>query len=67
MPARVSATHDIDVQEHQVIKRFRSSDRGEHQREWQALVMLAGHAPDLAPTPVGCDLAVPPHVRMSFN
>lgn len=66
MPARVFATHDIDVQEHEVIKRFRSWDRGEHQREWQALVMLASCAPGLAPTPLGCDLgSVPPHVRMS--
>jgi Ser/Thr protein kinase RdoA (MazF antagonist) len=66
VPSRVFATHDIDVGEHQVIKTFRSWDRGEHQREWQALVMLASYAPDLAPTPLGCDLdSVPPRVRMS--
>lgn len=66
MPARVFATHDIDVEKHQVIKTFRSWDRGEHQREWQALVMLASCAPGLAPTPLGCDLdSVPPRVRMS--
>ena len=66
MPARAFATHDIDVGEHQVVKRFRSWERGEHQREWQALVMLASCAPDLAPAPVGCDLdSVPPSVRMS--
>ncbi len=38
VPARVFATHDLKVREHEVIKRFRSWDRGEHQREWQALV-----------------------------
>jgi Ser/Thr protein kinase RdoA (MazF antagonist) len=66
MPGRVYATHDIDVGEHQVVKRFRSWERGEHQREWQALVMLARCAPDLAPAPFGCDLdSVPPHIRMS--
>jgi Ser/Thr protein kinase RdoA (MazF antagonist) len=66
MPGRVFATHDIDVGEHQVVKRFRSWERGEHQREWQALVLLASCAPDLAPAPLGCDLdSVPPQVRMS--
>lgn len=66
MPARVFATHDIDIGEHQVVKRFRSWGRGEHQREWQALIMLASYAPDLTPAPLGCDLdSVPPCVRMS--
>jgi hypothetical protein len=66
VPAGVFATHDIDVGEHQVVKRFRSWDRGEHQREWQALVLLASVAPGLAPAPVSCDLdSVPPSVRMS--
>jgi Ser/Thr protein kinase RdoA (MazF antagonist) len=66
MPGRVFATHDIDVGEHQVVKRYRSWERGEHLREWQALVMLAGCAPDLAPAPLDCDLdSVPPHIRMS--
>jgi len=66
MPGRVFATHDIDVGEHQVVKRYRSWERGEHLREWQALVMLASCAPDLAPAPLGCDLdSVPPHIRMS--
>lgn len=66
MPGRVFATHHIDVEEHHVVKCFRSWDRGEHQREWQALVMLASCAPDLAPAPFGCDLdSVPPRVRMS--
>ena len=66
MPARVFATHDIDVAEHEVVKRFRSWERGEHRREWQALVLLADCAPGLAPAPIGCDLdSVPPSVRMS--
>jgi Ser/Thr protein kinase RdoA (MazF antagonist) len=66
MPGGVFATHDIDVGEHEVVKRFRSWERGEHQREWQALMLLASCAPDLAPAPLGCDLdSVPPHIRMS--
>jgi Ser/Thr protein kinase RdoA (MazF antagonist) len=66
VPTRVFATHDIAVEAHQVVKRFRSWDRGEHYREWQALVMLANYAPGLAPAPLGCDLdSVPPSVRMS--
>lgn len=66
MPGSVRATHDIDIGEHEVVKRFRSWARGEHRREWRALTLLAEYAPGLAPAPLGHDLdSVPPVVRMS--
>jgi hypothetical protein len=41
MTARASfTTHVVDIGADQVIKRFRSWDRGEHLREWQALTLL---------------------------
>jgi Phosphotransferase enzyme family len=59
-------THAVDIGDDQVIKRFRSWDRGEHLREWQALTLLARYAPGLAPEPLSADLtSVPPCVRMS--
>jgi hypothetical protein len=67
MTARASFTTPVlDIGDDQVVKRYRSSDRGEHLREWQALTLLAGYAPDLAPAPLSADLtSVPPYVRMS--
>jgi hypothetical protein len=67
MPERASfTTHLLDIGEDEVVKRFRSWDRGEHRREWQALTLLASYAPDLAPAPLSADLtSVPPQVRMS--
>jgi hypothetical protein len=67
VPGRASfTTHVIDVGDDQVVKRFRSWDRGEHLREWQALTLLASYAPGLAPAPLSADLtSVPPQVRMS--
>ena len=67
MPERASfATHVLDIGEDEVVKRFRSWDRGGHLREWQALTLLASYAPDLAPAPLSADLtSVPPQVRMS--
>lgn len=66
VPGLVFATHDVDVGRHEVVKRFRQWARGEHQREWRALTILAAYAPGLAPTPLGCDLeSAPPHIRMS--
>ena len=59
-------THVVDIGEDEVVKRFRSWDRGEHLREWQALTLLASYAPDLAPAPRSANLtSVPPQVRMS--
>ena len=67
MPEPASfTTHVLDIGEDEVVKRFRSWDRGEHLREWQALTLLASYAPDLAPAPLSADLtSVPPQVRMS--
>ncbi len=66
MPGPAFATHSLIVGEDQVIKRFRSWDRGEHRREWRALTLLARYAPGLAPEPLSADLdSAPPHVRMS--
>jgi Phosphotransferase enzyme family len=67
MTARGSfTTHVVDIGDDRVVKRYRSWDRGEHQREWQALTLLANYAPDLAPAPLSADLtSVPPYVRMS--
>src|SRR5580693_1380990 len=67
MPGQASfTTHVVDIGEDEVVKRFRSWDRGEHLREWQALTLLASYAPDLAPAPLDASLtSVPPQVRMS--
>lgn len=60
------ATHGIDLRQDVVVKRFRSSRRGEPQREWRALRLLADHAPGLAPAPLEADLSAdPPVVVMS--
>src|SRR3984885_14963932 len=67
MPERASfTTHLVDIGDDLVVKRFRSWDRGEHLREWQALTLLASYAPDLAPAPLDANLtSIPPQVRMS--
>jgi Ser/Thr protein kinase RdoA (MazF antagonist) len=60
------STHSVEMTDDQVVKRFRSWDRGEHRREWDALCLLAEFAPGLAPAPVSADLdADPPVVRMT--
>jgi Ser/Thr protein kinase RdoA (MazF antagonist) len=60
------STHDVEIGSGLVVKRFRSWVRGEHQREWRALNLLAEFAPGLAPSPVSADLdADPPWVRMT--
>jgi Ser/Thr protein kinase RdoA (MazF antagonist) len=52
------ATHEVRIDQGLglVVKRFRSSARGEPVREWTALSLLARFAPGLAPAPVGADL-----------
>src|ERR1700683_1119106 len=61
MPERASfTTHLVDIGDDLVVKRFRSWDRGEHLREWQALTLLASYAPDLAPAPLRADLTAGP-------
>ena len=65
-PRASFTTHVVEIDGDQVIKRFRSWDRGEHLREWQALTLLARYAPGLAPAPLSAGLtSVPPCVRMS--
>ena len=60
------ATHCLEIRGDVVVKRFCSHARGEPRREWQALCMLARHAPGLAPAPVHAALdAAPPVVVMS--
>ncbi|QFY11700.1 phosphotransferase [Nonomuraea phyllanthi] len=60
------ATHDVEIHDEIVIKRYRSWDRLEPHREWTALHLLAEHAPGLAPTPLGADLdGTPPTLVMS--
>lgn len=48
----VQSTHDVTLGEDHVVKRYRSFDRGELDREWAALVLLDEHAPGLAPAPL---------------
>lgn len=50
-------THDLVFAEATVSKRYRSWERGEHDREWAGLSLLAEHAPGLAPRPVRREVA----------
>jgi hypothetical protein len=62
----VRSTHAVEMADGLVVKRFCSWERGEHQREWQALKLLAEFAPGLAPAPVTADLdADPPAITMT--
>jgi hypothetical protein len=59
-------THGIDIRQDRVIKRFRSTQDREHEREWRALSILEEHSPGLAPVPLEADLsATHPTVIMS--
>ena len=50
-----------------MVKRFAQASRGEPDREWRALTLLAEHAPGLAPEPILADLAGhPPVIEMSL-
>lgn len=50
-----------------VVKSFLHAHRGEPEREWRALTLLAEHAPGLAPEPIRADLAAdPPVIEMSL-
>ncbi|MFD8544462.1 phosphotransferase family protein [Streptomyces sp. NPDC059649] len=51
------STHGVELRPDSVIKRFRRESRGEPEREWRALTLLARYAPGLAPTPQSADLA----------
>jgi len=62
-------THQVSVDPARrvVVKRFVQADRGEADREWRALTLLADHAPGLAPEPIMADLAAnPPVIEMSL-
>ncbi|MFG3438312.1 phosphotransferase family protein [Nonomuraea sp. NPDC047897] len=60
------STHNLEVGNDIVIKRYASWDRGEPHREWAALNLLAEHAPGLAPTPLEATLdATSPMIVMS--
>jgi aminoglycoside phosphotransferase (APT) family kinase protein len=58
--------HDIERHGDRVIKRLHSWDLDQPAREWRALVLLARHAPGLAPAPIELrsDLG-PPEIVMS--
>ncbi len=56
--------HDVDVAGDLVTKRFNSTDRDEPDREWRTLRILAEHAPDLAPEPIGYAQS-PPRITMT--
>lgn len=45
-------THDLTFTDTEVRKRFVSWDRGEAEREWACLSLLAEHAPGVAPRPL---------------
>jgi aminoglycoside phosphotransferase len=62
MAGQPGTTHCIEIRGDVVVKRFRSSARGEPRREWRALGMLARYAPGLAPAPVRAALDAEPAV-----
>ena len=46
-------THDVTVADEVVRKAYVCWDKGEPEREWAALQLLAREAPGLAPEPIG--------------
>lgn len=48
----VESTHDVVIGQKEVVKRYRSWQRGEPDREWAALTLLHRFSPGLAPTPL---------------
>jgi hypothetical protein len=57
----------VDPERRVVVKSFVQAHRGEPEREWRALTLLAEHAPGLAPEPIRADLAAdPPVIEMSL-
>ncbi|WP_431895513.1 phosphotransferase family protein [Nonomuraea sp. bgisy101] len=60
------STHDLELGDDVVTKRYTSWDRGEPHREWAALTLLAEHVPGLAPTPVRAEFETcPPAIVMT--
>ncbi|WP_328325534.1 MULTISPECIES: phosphotransferase [unclassified Streptomyces] len=60
----LTTTHTVGIGPTTVVKRFRSWDRGEPEREWRTLTLLARYAPRLAPVPLE-RTAAPPTVTMT--
>ncbi|GAA4226919.1 hypothetical protein FHR32_002434 [Streptosporangium album] len=61
-----ASKHSVEMRPDAVVKRYRSSDYGQPEREWRALELLNEYAPGVAPVPVTADLdADPPTVVMS--
>ena len=52
MPVVQTHTHDLTFTAAEVRKRYVSWDRGEADREWKCLTVLAAHAPGVAPRPL---------------
>ncbi len=52
MPVVQTQTHDLTFTATEVRKRYVSWDRGEADREWSCLSLLAEHAPGVAPRPL---------------
>lgn len=48
----VESTHQLTLTRDRVVKRFRSWDKGEPEREWAGLSLLHRYAPGLAPQPL---------------
>ncbi|MFI9559746.1 phosphotransferase family protein [Nonomuraea endophytica] len=60
------STHTIELGPGVVVKRYRSVEHGQPEREWRALGLLDRYAPGMAPAPVSADLdGEPPSVVMS--
>ncbi|WP_171069546.1 phosphotransferase family protein [Actinomadura geliboluensis] len=61
-----SSTHLLEIAAEVVVKRYRSWEYRQPEREWTALILLDEHVPGTAPMPVSADLAAaPPTVVMS--
>lgn len=49
------STHQVEIRGDEVSKRFVGELKDQHHREWNALTLLAEHAPGLAPSPILID------------
>jgi hypothetical protein len=63
----VESTHDVTFHDSTVVKRYRSWDRGEPEREWHALTLLHRHCRGFAPEPISFvrEGDAPPTITMS--
>ncbi|MEV0146600.1 MULTISPECIES: aminoglycoside phosphotransferase family protein [unclassified Nonomuraea] len=51
-------THNLELLDDRVVKRYTGDDPEAAEREWRALTLLAEHAPGLAPAPIAFDGSV---------